>query len=820
MPFLTPSRRTWLMGLLLFVGTVLLFGRSVGFGFVNYDDSSHAYNNPHVQAGLTGESLRWAFTGEGVIWNPLTRLSHIVDGQLYGQHAWGHHLTSILWHAANAVLVFLLLRRLTGAFWSAALCAALFAWHPLRVESVTWVSERKDVLSGFFFLLTLWSYTTYAERRRTLVPGAGRAYATTLLCFLCGLLSKPMLVTVPGVLLLLDAWPLRRAPLPAPLGGAGLAPADPANSAVPPPAATWPALLLEKLPFAALAALFSVVAMHTQQTNGAFVLDLPLLDRLANAPIAVARYLGKFFWPFDLVVAYPHPGAWPTALVAGAVLLLLGLTVLALRQWPRRPWLLVGWLWFLGTLVPVVGLVQIGFQSIADRYTYLPLLGVALALVWTLRSLPLAPAVRLAGAGLLLLGCALRTIDQQGHWRTSVALYEHALACSTDNAHAHAFLGYTLFGTNGDATVVERHTQRALALAPTNTVALSTRAGLAWKQGRLAEAAADFRTLLALNPRDGESAYSLSLVQLAQRLPHDALTSLRTAHALRPDNLSLQLNLADLEASLGHDEEAVRLGEDALRRRPADAALHSRFSTILAQLGRTADAFAHAEQAVALAPEVPEAHAKLAQLLRLAGRVAEACAQYRQATALDPDNADHHLNLGVALAQNQDTEAALAAFETALRLRPACAPAHTEIGHLLLARNQPAEAAERFRRALAIDPRLVRALLGLARAGVQLGAYDEAAASLQQAIELQPANPEPYSTWAEILVRQGRFAEAIPPYEKAIGLQPEDAGAHAALGYALLFAGRRADARHAWEEALRLDPDFPKLRERLQNLPP
>jgi tetratricopeptide (TPR) repeat protein len=820
MPFLTSSRRPWLVGLLLFVGTVLLFSRSVGFGFVNYDDSGHVYNNPHVQAGLTGESLRWAFTGEGVIWNPLTRLSHLVDGQLYGKHAWGHHLSGILWHAANAVLVFLLLRRLTGAFWGAALCAALFAWHPLRVESVTWVSERKDVLSGFFFLLTLWCYTTYAERRRNHTPGAGRAYAATLLCFLCGLLSKPMLVTVPGVLLLLDAWPLRRAPLPAPLGASGLAPANPENSAVPPPASTWPALLLEKLPFVALAALFSVVAMHTQQANGAFVLELPLLDRLANAPVAVARYLGKFFWPFDLVVAYPHPGAWPATLVAGAVLLVLALTVLALRHWSRRPWLLVGWLWFLGTLVPVLGLVQIGFQSIADRYTYLPTLGVTLALVWTLRALSLAPATRIAGAGLLLLGCALRTVDQQGNWRTSVALYEHALACTTDNAPAHAFLGYTLFTANGDRATAELHTRRALALAPNNILALTTRAGLSWRQGRLAEAAADFRTLLALNPRDAEAAHSLSLVQRAQNLPADALATLRTAHALLPDNLDLQLTLADLEATLGHAEEAVRLGEEALRRQPSEAALHSRFSAILAQLGRTADAFAHAEQAVALAPAASEAHANLAHLLHLAGRVSEACAQYRQATALDPDNADHHLNLGVALAQNQDTEAALAEFATTLRLRPACAPAHTEIGHLLLARDQPAEAAERFRRALAIDPRLVRALLGLARAGVQLGAYDEAAASLQQAIELQPANPEPYSTWAEILVRQGRFAEAIPPYEKALGLQPEDAGAHAALGYALFLAGRRTDARREWEEALRLDPDFPKLRARLQTLSP
>ncbi len=808
-PSLSTVRRPWLMGLLLFAGTVLLYSRSVGFGFVNYDDSGHVYNNPHVQAGLALDSLRWAFTGEGVIWNPLTRLSHLLDGQLYGQHAWGHHLTSILWHAANAVLAWLVLRRLTGSFWSAAFGAALFAWHPLRVESVTWVSERKDVLSGFFFLLTLWSYTTYAERRRNHAPGTGRAYALTLLWFLCGLLSKPMLVTLPGVLLLLDAWPLRRAPLP-------FAP----DNAAPPPTVTWRTLLLEKLPFAAIAALFSLVAMRTQQAGGAFVLQLPLLDRLANAPVAVVRYLGKFLWPFDLVVAYPHPGAWPAAIVGGAVLLLAAVTVLALHQWRPRPWLLVGWLWFLGMLVPVIGIVQIGFQSIADRYTYLPALGLGLALAGTLRALPLPTAAKAALAALLLAGLGIRSVDQQRHWRSSVALYEHALAGTTANATAHAFLGHTLFHENRDLAEAERQTELALALAPQNTVARSTRAGLRTRQGRLDEAAADYRALLADNPRDADSAYALGLVQLAQNRPADAVASFRIALALQPDAAGLALTLAEVLAATGGGDEAVRLGEAALAQHPDDASLHSRHAQILLQLGRTADALNHAGRAAALAGETPAALAHYAEMLRRVGRTTEAVTQLRRAVAAAPEDADLRFGLGLALGQNREPDAALAEFETALRLRPTLAVAHAEIGQILLARPQAAEAAARFRQALAGEPKLLPALVGLARAAVQLGLYDEAARSLEQAIQHHPARPEPYSAWAEILARQGRFAEAIPQYEKAVSLQPLDPAAHAALGYACVLAGRPADARRAWEEALRLDPAFPQLRDRLGRLPP
>ncbi|HLP03590.1 MAG TPA: glycosyltransferase family 39 protein, partial [Opitutaceae bacterium] len=453
--------RTALVAIILAAATLLLFSRSAGYGFVNYDDPRHVLNNVHVQAGFTVDGLRWAFTGHGDIWNPLVRLSHILDWTLFGDSARGHHLQSILWHSLNAALAFLLLRRLTGAFWRSACCAALFAWHPLRVESVTWISERKDVVSVAFGLLTLLAYTIYAERR----AARGRtiaAYAFTLAAFTAALLSKPSMVTLPSLFLLLDFWPLQRFTFARPTAPAAPLSADPEPISL---------LLLEKLPFVALATLASFVVVRTQTAAGDFVLDLPLGARLTNALVSIPRYLGKFFWPFDLAIAYPHPGWWPASAIGAAGAFVLAVSLLAWRLRRVHPWLAVGWLWFLLALAPMSGVLQVGFQSLADRYSYFPLLGWQLALLWSLRAALPRFLPRWAGptlAGLALLGCGLRTWDQQQHWSSSRALYEHALAVTEDNAPAHAFLAYTSAHENR-ADEARLHSDRALALEPDNS---------------------------------------------------------------------------------------------------------------------------------------------------------------------------------------------------------------------------------------------------------------------------------------------------------------------------------------------------------------
>ncbi len=349
----------------LFAGTWLFFGRALGHDFVNYDDPDYVTANAQVQAGLTWETVKWALqSGEASNWHPLTWVSHALDVSLFGLNPRGHHATSVFWHAVNAVMAFLALRRLTGATAASAFFAALFAWHPLRVESVAWVSERKDVLSGFFFFAVLWVYAVYVERRREgRAAATGRAYAGLVATLALGLMAKPMLVTLPCVLLLLDFWPLRRTAWIA--GGA-------------PPVRTestaW--LVLEKVPLFLLVAASSYVTYRVQSAGGAVTEALGLGARLANATVAAVRYLGSFLWPTDLAVLYPHPGHWPARQVAAAAAVLVLLTAAAGWQLRRRPWLAVGWCWFLGTLVPVAGIVQVGLQSRADRYTYIPMLGV------------------------------------------------------------------------------------------------------------------------------------------------------------------------------------------------------------------------------------------------------------------------------------------------------------------------------------------------------------------------------------------------------------------------------------------------------------
>jgi hypothetical protein len=418
--------RAAVVSALLFFGTVLLFSRALRCGFVNYDDPTYVTANAQVQGGLTWAGVVWAFTSPSDYWHPLTWLSHMLDWQLYGPAAFGHHLTSVLWHALNAVLAFLLFRRLGAGLWLGVFAAALFAWHPLRVESVVWVTERKDVMSGSFFLLTLLAYARYVDCRRLGRPWR-RAYLLTIACFAAGLMSKPMLVTLPLILLILDFWPFARLPSPAAL--------------------RLP--LLEKVPFFALAGAAAVATVLMQRHTGAFVLDLPLADRAGNAVVSVARYLGKFLWPFDLIVCYPHPGSWPPPAVLAAAALALGLSWLAWRERFRRPWIAAGWLWFLVTLLPVIGLVQVGFQALADRYTYLSLLGIEVALLWSLPGLSLLRAWgRAAIAAIVLAACAARTWDQQGVWRDSVSLFTHATAVTDRSDVAEDFLASALFAAD------------------------------------------------------------------------------------------------------------------------------------------------------------------------------------------------------------------------------------------------------------------------------------------------------------------------------------------------------------------------------------
>jgi len=725
-----PSLLTFLVCTLLFAGTVFLFSRSLDYGFLNYDDPSYITNNPHVRSGLTADSIEWAFTGHSDYWHPLTWLSHMLDWELYDQIAFGHHLTSLLWHALNAVLVFFVFRRLTGAFWTAAFAAALFAWHPLRIESVVWVTERKDVMSGCFFLLTLWSYAAYADRRRDGSRALG-LYALTLALFLFGLMSKPMVVSLPLILLLLDVWPLRRLP------------AAPANSGLRSLATRWRPLVLEKIPFFALSAIISVVTILMQTNFGAFTLTLPFTARLANAVVSYVRYIGKFLWPADLAIFYPHPGPWPVLIVLAAVALLVAVTVLAWHQRTRRPWLATGWLWFLITLLPAIGILQVGMQAMADRYTYLSILGLQLALVGSLAPLATRPAVRAFAsltASILLLACIVRTWDQQFIWRDSVSLFRHATRVSPDSDAAHGFLAYTLLG-DGRIQEAETEARRSLALNPDNTTALFTLASIQDRRDELPAAIAGFQRALELRPDNPLARLRLGLALLKQHRRDEAIPPLTTAIAQERSYRESFLRQGFADFRNGLASTAVIYFEAVLAAVPDDSDAHFGLALTLAKLGRSDDAFTHLRRAAELRPDLAPVQIEVGLALLTRRQPADAATHFRHALAANPNSGVAHLGLARALEQLNQPAAAQPHLEKAFALSPENPLVQRAWATSLARRGRFADAIVHYERALAQPPDDASLHAELGFALLLQKRRDDAIARFEHALRLDPNFP-------------------------------------------------------------------------------
>ncbi len=508
----------------LFAGTFALYARTGRFSFLHYDDDRYVTDNPVVRAGLSWRGVTWAFTTLDVSnWHPLTWLSHMVDVQLFGLNAGAHHLINAFLHAVNATLLFLVLRRMTGAHWRSAVVAALFAVHPLRVESVAWISERKDLLSSLFGLLMLGAYARCAER-----PGTWR-YVLVVAAFTASLLAKPMWVTAPFLLLLLDVWPLRRV-----LGWTAAPGAGPAPSA---PVSPWRAAA-EKLPLVALSLGSAAVTIVAQDRGGSLVgLGLPFATRLQNAVVSYASYLLKSIWPVDLAAFYPYPIGGPSPWqVAGATALLSVLT--AFVVWRRRgePWLIVGWLWFLGTLVPVIGIVQVGMQSMADRYTYLPSMGLLVAAVWSAGELAgqsrwrRQTAVAGAMAAVIVLGAV--TFRQIGFWSDQVSLFQHTVAATGPNPRAQLFLAQGL-GAEGRFAEAVAHAAESSRLDPLNARAHKNLGYFLYRTGRIDDAIAALERAIALDPSYAEAHGNLAIAYGKKGLLDAAAREMRLERALR-----------------------------------------------------------------------------------------------------------------------------------------------------------------------------------------------------------------------------------------------------------------------------------------------
>jgi tetratricopeptide (TPR) repeat protein len=519
---LTRKQLTAMIGFALAVGTMLVYLPMLWHGFVNYDDPDYITGNTHVTGGLTWANVVWAFTSNDASnWHPLTWLSHMTDWQMFGSNAGGHHLVNLLLHTANTLLLFLLLKKLTGALWRSALVAALFAWHPLHVESVAWASERKDVLSAFFWMLALLAYVRYAQVKKSLNPHPSTLnYSLALIFFACGLMSKPMVVTLPFVLLLLDFWPLGRM-RNAECGMRNVA-----------------SLLLEKIPFFALSLASCLITYHAQSGALWSSNSLTFHFRLANALMSYVRYISKLFWPTDLALIYPYPHFWPFAGVVFVTGLLAMLSVIFILQAKRFPYLAVGWFWFLGTLIPAIGLVQVGVQSMADRYTYLPSIGFFILVVWGVNDLLNAQPQKIKIAALagsaVLIGCLICTSMQLRYWRSSPELFLHTVKVTTDNYAAEDCLGKALenIGKNDEA---EKLYADAVRIEPDYPMAQFDLGMIEIEQGNLDDASNHLAIAVQLSPQNPVMQFDFGTYLMQHGNPAEAANHFKAALADRPE---------------------------------------------------------------------------------------------------------------------------------------------------------------------------------------------------------------------------------------------------------------------------------------------
>jgi Flp pilus assembly protein TadD len=591
---MTVDKRSLVLSCLLVFAVLAVFGRGIFHQFVNFDDNLFIVDNSHLWDESASGFLDWAFTStEHGNWHPLTWFSHRLDADVFGRWPGGHHLTSVILHALSAAALFLTLLRLTGTTGKSLFVSSLFALHPLHVESVAWVSERKDVLSGLLFTLTLLAYTRYVRKRDL------GSYLTVAGLFALGLMSKPMVVTLPIVLLLLDWWPLGRLSVPPPTGG--LAGFFRRNRA----------LVLEKLPLLALSGVVSGITYWAQQSYGA-VNDLEAIsvkERLLNAVVSYGTYLAKTAWPSRLAFFYPLRSHTPPleALAAGGVLALL--TAGAVLTAKRRPWLFTGWFWYLVMLAPVIGVVQVGTQSLADRYTYLPLTGIFIAIAWGAapRVSGLASGRIALPAGLALLA-ALGTLSfiQTGYWRDSFALTRRGLAVTTANAVAHNNLAAALLETGNQQEAI-LHFEEALRIDPNHAQAKFNLGALLLKRGDLRRAEPLIREALALDPKNSQGWSNLGNILLRTGRAELAVPCLLQAIRLRPDYALASFNLGATYLALGQHEDAIEAFRAGLRHAPNDARAHKALGGVLRDLGRTAEASREFAEAVRLDPGAAEA---------------------------------------------------------------------------------------------------------------------------------------------------------------------------------------------------------------------
>lgn len=741
---------------IVLAGSILAaYHRVLTNSFVSFDDGDYVTDNRHIRTGFSVENVRRAFSmGKVAYWHPLTWLSHMLDCQLYGLRPGLHHLTSLIIHIANSLLLFVVFKAMTGAGWSSAYVAAVFALHPINVDSVAWVSERKSVLSTLFWLLTMLTYASYARRGPGSRGRAGR-YLLALVLFALGLLAKPTLVTLPAVCLLLDYWPLGRIRLRQPKRKAdGLATAGSRTSPVLCCGISLPRLILEKIPFFVLSGISVFLSYLSVKRIGVTTSAelIPMRLRMASALVSYVRYIGKIVCPRKLAVFYPYPTEVALWQSAGALLLLICASVVLLWVLRKKAYAGVGWLWFIGTLVPVIGLVQAGlWPAIADRWAYVPLIGLAVIVAWgagdivTRWCLPAyMPALP---AGMCLLILMLCTYRQVGYWRNSRTLFEHALEVTTGNYIAHLNFGNTLL-----------------------------------KDDKRAEAMSHYEKAVEIHPGYADAHHNLGVVLGMQDKHEQAIEQFRIALQVKNDHFEARLHLADA----------------------------------LTRTGKLGEAISHYEKVMQVEPDNPEVLNNFALALVDNKNVSRAVELYNNALKINPNSFEVLNNLGNALVEQGKLDLALVCIRKALSLKPDFIKTYYNLGNALRRAGQVDEAAGYYQQALQQDPNNKDGHYELGLILMQQKKYDPAAMHLQRAIQLDPDFARAYYNLGLIFAEEKEIDKAIAQFRQVLRIYPNDAEMHCNVGTLLQQQGRLDEAIEEFRTALRLDPNMLRAAEQLK----
>jgi len=634
---------------LLILATFAIYSQVQDHEFINYDDDHYITNNLNVQGGLTSESVKWAFTTfRGGNWSPLTWFSHMLDYQLYGLHAKGYLLTNLFFHIANSLLLFLVLFRMTGAIWKSAFVGAMFAFHPLNVESVAWAAERKNVLSTLFWLLTMWAYIHYIEKSTI------KKYGLLLLFFALGLMSKPMLVTLPFALLLLDYWPLGRLKFEQERDDKKITEKYRGKKS------KTLRFVFEKIPLFLITAGLSIVTFIAQKSSGAmnFTENLTFSTRLTNAMVSYLEYLGKMLWPEKLAVFYPHPGnnlaLWQGILCGVA---LVGITIFSIRLIRKAPYFAVGWFWYLGTLVPVIGIVQIGGQAMADRYAYIPLIGIFIIVAWGVPELiskwRYKEKVLTISVGTIIFILLITTWRQVSHWKNSITIFKHAIRVTEkkypDFSLAYNNLGIALFAKQKNEEAIS-HLKMAIKIKPDYAEAYNNLGNALSAERKIDEAISHYKMAIKIQPDSANAYNNLGVALVAEGKKEEAISNLKVAIKIKPDYAEAYSNLGNALFAEGKNEEAI----------------------------------SHYKMALKIKSDSADVHYNLGNALVAEGKKEEAISHLKMAIKIKPDDADAYNNLGVALFGEKMTEEAIDYFKEAIRIRPGFAAAKTNLETVLL----------------------------------------------------------------------------------------------------------------------------------------